>query len=106
MRHDWPGNVRELENCLTRAVTLVRGGVIRPEHLGLLSGPREPNGALRALAEVEKEHVRRVLRGVDGNKTRAARVLGISKPRLYRMLEKYGIGGPPDVKTRGGVREG
>jgi DNA-binding NtrC family response regulator len=106
VRHNWPGNVRELENCLTRAVTLVRGGVIRAEHLGLLPGLRGPDGALRALAEVEKEHVRRVLDGVDGNKTRAARVLGISKPRLYRMLEKYGIGGPPDVETLGGAREG
>ena len=94
--------MRELENCLTRAVALARGGVVRPEHLGLTPGMRPPNGALRALAEVEEEHVRRVLDGVDGNKARAARVLGISKPRLYRMLERYGIGGPaPSGETAG-----
>jgi transcriptional regulator with PAS, ATPase and Fis domain len=44
---------------------------------------------------VEEEHVRRVLAGVDGNKAQAARILRISKPRLYRMLEKYGIGEVP-----------
>jgi DNA-binding NtrC family response regulator len=106
LAHDWPGNVRELENCLTRAVALARGGVIRCEHLGLTPGSRTSNGALRALADVEEEHVRRVLVGVDGNKARAARVLGVSKPRLYRMLEKYGIGGPPDVGAPQGADEG
>jgi DNA-binding NtrC family response regulator len=90
LEHDWPGNVRELENCLTRAVALSTGGVIRPEHLGL--GPDRSAGVFRALDEVEGEHVRRVLFGVRGNKAKAARVLGISKPRLYRLLEKHGIG--------------
>ncbi len=95
LRHDWPGNVRELENCLTRAVALARGGVIRPEHLGLVAGSRPSNGVFRSLDEVEAEHVQRVLDGVDGNKAKAARVLGVSKPRLYRMLERHGIGNPP-----------
>ncbi len=89
LEHDWRGNVRELENCLTRAVALSTGGVIRPEHLGL--GPDQPAGVFRALDEVEGEHVRQVLFGVGGNKAKAARVLGISKPRLYRLLEKHGI---------------
>jgi DNA-binding NtrC family response regulator len=91
LEHDWPGNVRELENCLTRAVALSTGGVIRPEHLGLAGGPDQQGGVYRALDEVEGEHVRRVLFGVGGNKAKAARVLGISKPRLYRLLEKHGI---------------
>ena len=47
---------------------------------------------LRALADVEEEHVRRVLDAVEGNKAKAARVLGVSKPKLYRMLDRYGIG--------------
>jgi DNA-binding NtrC family response regulator len=95
IRHDWPGNVRELENCLTRAVALARGGVIRPEHLGVTPAPPSASAVFRALGEVEEEHVRRVLAGVDGNKAQAARILRISKPRLYRMLEKYGIGEVP-----------
>ncbi len=89
LEHDWPGNVRELENCLTRAIALSTGGVIRPEHLGL--GPDQPAGVFRSLDEIEGEHVRRVLFGVGGNKAKAARVLGISKPRLYRLLEKHAI---------------
>jgi two-component system response regulator AtoC len=92
VRHDWPGNVRELENCLTRAVALATGGAIRHEHLGIDGGTTSSARRFRSMDEVEEEHVRRVLAGVDGNKARAARVLGVSKPRLYRMLEKYGIG--------------
>ncbi len=91
MEHDWPGNVRELENCLTRAIALSTGGVIRPEHLGLGRGTDQQAGVFRPLDEVEAEHVRRVLIGAGGNKAKAARVLGISKPRLYRLLEKHGI---------------
>jgi two-component system response regulator AtoC len=91
VQHDWPGNVRELENCLTRAVALASGGVVRPEHLGITVTSVPSAGVFRSMDEMEEEHVRRVLAGVDGNKARAARVLGVSKPRLYRMLDKYGI---------------
>jgi two-component system response regulator AtoC len=90
MCHHWPGNVRELENCLTRAIALATGGVIRPEHLGLSQTTNDP-GMFRRMDEVEADHVRRVLAGVKGNKARAARVLGISKPRLYRLLDKFRI---------------
>jgi len=88
LSHDWPGNVRELENCLVRAMALATGGVIRIEHLGLETGIRSGKPVFRTLEEVAMEHVRRVLEGVGGNKAKAARVLGISKPRLYRVLEK------------------
>jgi DNA-binding NtrC family response regulator len=94
--HDWPGNVRELENCLTRAIALATGGVIRPSHLGLSAGDGQASGVFRTLEEVEAEHVLRVLEGVGGNKAKAARVLGISKPRLYRILEKHG----PELRRR------
>ena len=90
LAHAWPGNVRELENCLTRAVVLATGSVLRPEHLGL--GPPEAATAFPTLEEMEAEHVRRALAAVGGNKTRAAELLGISKPRLYRMLERHGGG--------------
>jgi len=90
MAHTWPGNVRELENCLTRAVALATGGVIHPGHLGITPTTMSPD-MFRSMEEVVEEHVGRVLRGVQGNKTRAARILGISKPKLYRLLEKFGI---------------
>lgn len=90
--HAWPGNVRELENCLTRAVVLSTGGVIRPEDLGLTQGPPQAAGdVFRPLDEVEAEHLSRVLAATDGNRSRAAEVLEISRPRLRRLMEKYGL---------------
>jgi DNA-binding NtrC family response regulator len=90
--HDWPGNVRELENCLTRAVVLSTGGVIRPEDLGLSGGPTpSESDVLRPLESVEAEHISRVLAATEGNRSRASEVLGISRPRLRRLIEKYGL---------------
>jgi transcriptional regulator with PAS, ATPase and Fis domain len=91
LSHDWPGNVRELENCLTRAMALSTGGVIRIEHLGLTPASSASGPIFRTMDQVEAEHARRVLEGVGGNKAKAARVLGISKPRLYRLIEKHGL---------------
>jgi two-component system response regulator AtoC len=88
LQHEWPGNVRELENCLTRAVVLATGGVIRPEHLGLRAEHQDTSTGFATLDELTRTHVERVLVATDGNKTRAAKILGISKPKLYRMLEK------------------
>lgn len=92
LQHDWPGNVRELENCIRRAVALSTGDVIRAEHLGLGSRLSKSGGSFPPLEEMEAEHVARALAFTDGNKTRAAELLGISKPRLYRMLRKHGLG--------------
>jgi two-component system NtrC family response regulator len=78
-----------LENCLTRAIALSTGGVIRAEHLGLPPGSPTSGGVFRTMDQVEAEHTRQVLEGVGGNKAKAARVLGISKPRLYRLIEKH-----------------
>ena len=91
MEHDWPGNVRELENCLARAVVVASGGVIRPEHLAI-APPREPaTPSIASLNEVEKEHIRRTLEATGGHKARAAEILGVSRPRLNRLIEKYGL---------------
>jgi DNA-binding NtrC family response regulator len=89
MRHRWPGNVRELENCLTRAVVLATGDVIRPEHLAIAQVPAESPAHLPTLDETEKEHVVRVLAATGGHKARAAEILGVSRPRLNRLIEKY-----------------
>jgi transcriptional regulator with GAF, ATPase, and Fis domain len=97
----WPGNVRELENCLRRAAVLATSGVIRPDHLGLVPttqtasvAPREQHVAeadLKSLADLEREHVSRVLAATNGHKARAARILGVSRPRLNRLLRDYGL---------------
>jgi DNA-binding NtrC family response regulator len=91
MEYDWPGNVRELENCLARAVVVASAGVIRPEHLNMASPRKGHAEPLAALNEVERDHVRRVLEATGGHKARAAELLGVSRPRLNRLLEKYGI---------------
>jgi len=109
LSYPWPGNVRELENELARlAVVVEAGGVVRPSHLspGILrpafgvaapsSGGSAPaaepaiEGVWR-LEEIEKEMVQRALRAAGGNKTVAARLLGIPKSSLYHRLEKHGI---------------
>ena len=89
MQHDWPGNVRELENCLTRAAVLATGGTIRPENLGLHAHPPDVTRGFPTLEALEAQHVARALTLAGGNRSRAAEILGISKPRLYRCIEKY-----------------
>lgn len=91
LTQSWPGNVRELENCLTRAVVMATGGVIRPEHLQLGPPPPRTQPPLTTLEEVEREHVVRVLRETKGHKSRAVEILGISRPRLDRLIKKYEI---------------
>jgi len=91
-RHGWPGNVRELENCLTRAVVVASGDVIRAEHLVLGGAAPEGPGRLVTLDEIEREYVLRVLAATRGHKARAAQILGISRPRLDRILARHDIG--------------
>ena len=83
--------MRELENCLARAVVVASGGVIRPEHLSIAS-PGQPSGTpVLSPVELEKLHVERVLEIAGGHKGRAADLLGVSRPRLNRLIEKYGL---------------
>jgi DNA-binding NtrC family response regulator len=91
MRHRWPGNVRELENCLTRAVVLATGDVIRPDHLAIGPTPPTSPAHLSSLDEMERRHVSDVLAATGGHKARAAEILGVSRPRLNRLIEKYGM---------------
>jgi len=91
-RHAWPGNVRELENCLTRAVVVASGDVIRAEHLVLGGAAPEGPAKLGTLDDVERDHVLRVLAATRGHKARAAQILGISRPRLDRILARHQIG--------------
>jgi DNA-binding NtrC family response regulator/signal transduction histidine kinase len=91
-RYDWPGNLRELRNVLERAHLLARGGAIRPSLL--LAAPSPPaspvlvtgQGAPLALADVERAAVAAALDWSGGNRTRAARALGVSLSTLKRRL--------------------
>jgi DNA-binding NtrC family response regulator len=94
--YDWPGNVRELENCIERAVALCRGAEISVDDLPEKVRAHEPSrmivggddaSDLVTLAEMERRYVRKVLGAVGGNKSQAARVLGIDRRSLYRRLD-------------------
>jgi DNA-binding NtrC family response regulator len=96
VKHDWPGNVRELENAIERAMVLARGEWITPGDL-LYYGPHiRPDAVidhLSALSAVEKEHITRVLLHHAGNRTAAAKTLGIDRKTLWRKLQVYGLCG-------------
>ncbi|MEP6572339.1 MAG: sigma-54 dependent transcriptional regulator [Gemmatimonadota bacterium] len=87
----WPGNVRELRNAVERALVLSPPGTLRFEELGAIrpvSAPREGRLPFPAsLAEITRAAINATLQLVGGNKSEAARRLGISRPRLQRILE-------------------
>ena len=105
----WPGNVRELQNCIERAVILAEGDAILPRHLSLsfvetADLPLPPDvwadfdfsGSLvevtrRATAEVERRKIQHVLAEAEGNKGRAAELLGITFKGLNSKIKEYGI---------------
>jgi two-component system response regulator AtoC len=93
LAHDWPGNVRELENALTRAAVMSKGSALSLEHLslGVRAEPQSAEAAGDSLDDVERAHVQRILAKTGGNKTKAAELLGVSRPRLNRIIEKYGL---------------
>jgi len=90
LQYPWPGNVRELENLMQRLVVMAEGEQIDVPGLPAymrFTAPRE-NGLSRTLAEVETEHIRNVLAFVDGNKSRAAKILGIDRKTLREKLRR------------------
>jgi two-component system response regulator HydG len=102
VEYDWPGNVRELENAIERAVAICGAGPIQPEHLPSKVQQYQPTRielditdapSHITLDEMERRYVRQVLESVRGNKTHAARVLGIDRRSLYRRLETPAPGG-------------
>lgn len=96
LRYAWPGNIRELRNVLERGMIVGRGEpqlalhslppeLRAPSHAGANSERHEG----RSLAEVEREHIERTLRRHDGNRTHAARELGISRATLIKKIKEY-----------------
>jgi DNA-binding NtrC family response regulator len=91
--YHWPGNVREVENVIQRLVLMTEGDLIEvPDLPSLLrfSALRE-TGFDRTLAEVEAEYIRNVLASVDGNRTQAAKILGIDRKTLRQKLKIYNL---------------
>jgi transcriptional regulator with PAS, ATPase and Fis domain len=95
LQYQWPGNIRQLKNALERAKVLADDGMIRvrdlPSEVAVtrLEKPLAPSAdGSENLASLERTHVLEVLSREGGNKTRAARVLGVDRRTLYRMLER------------------
>ena len=89
LQHDWPGNVRELRNILERAAILCEGALIDTNHLALQSGDRSLRSDTTDLGVVERTTIAKVLHECRGNKTRAARRLGLSRTQLHLRIRKY-----------------
>jgi DNA-binding NtrC family response regulator len=101
LEYDWPGNVRELENAIERAVVVAKTNLITPADLppqfrsaaasaGAMAVPFA-GANRRALRDIEKEHIARVLRENDWNIKQSATVLQIDRVTLYNKIRKYGL---------------
>ena len=91
--HAWPGNVRELENVIKRAVIMADALTISAADVGLGPGDAEPAilNLRRVREEAEKDAVLRVLGRVNGNYSKAAELLGVSRPTLYDLMHRCGL---------------
>jgi two-component system NtrC family response regulator len=92
-RHRWPGNVRELENVIKRAVILSESQVIRASDLGLEStaAEDEPLNLREARDSAERRELVRAMARANGNLSKAADLLGVSRPTLYDLLNRFGM---------------
>ncbi len=91
LQYDWPGNVRELRNVLERAAILCEGALIDADHLCLHASARSPRNDTTDLGVVERTTITKVLQECRGNKTKAARRLGLSRTQLHLRIRKYAL---------------
>jgi two-component system response regulator GlrR len=104
--HGWDGNVRELKNVIDRAVVFCERGPIERSHLDLIDGRTTPAGGGadgdRTLDDVEAEAIRATLERTGGNRTEAAKILGISRRSLIDRIARHGLtdAGAPPKKSR------
>lgn len=91
--HQWPGNVREIENCVKRAVIMAEGSQITARDLGLkpADNPEQPATLREVREQAEREVVARALARMDGNIAKAAELLGVTRPTLYDLMNRYGF---------------
>ncbi|HUG53983.1 MAG TPA: sigma-54 dependent transcriptional regulator [Vicinamibacteria bacterium] len=92
LAHPWPGNVRELDHAIERAVLMTQSAQVRASDLGLRPAPEDSRRLDdMSLEEVESFLIRKALSRFDGNVSRAAEALGLSRSALYRRLQRYGL---------------
>jgi two-component system, NtrC family, response regulator AtoC len=106
---DWPGNVRQLENTIQRAVVMCSAGIIGPEHLDVGGPPpapadvdiaslvRQETPLRQVLGQVERRMIAEALRQAGGNRTEAARMLGIYRGMLDEKIKDFGLAEGPEV---------
>ena len=112
--YSWPGNVRELENVIQRAVILAEGRIIEPAHLP----EKVHNGIVQSstsslyeneVQEFKRRLLLRTLRGCRGNRTETARLLGVTRGCLHRLINQLSLQGQEErhlsLEDRGGVKE-
>lgn len=93
-RYQWPGNVRELENAIQRAVALSTAPVIEPEDLFMAEPAAPADAAVQVgttVREMERQLIQKTLENTGGNRTQAARLLGISLRTLRNKLNEFGL---------------
>jgi DNA-binding NtrC family response regulator len=92
LNYPWPGNIRELNHAVERGVLMAQGSMIKASDLGLQTsrGETRPLEEM-SLEEVERFLIRKTLARCEGNASRAAEALGLSRSAFYRRLEKYGL---------------
>ena len=101
LSHTWPGNIRELQNAVERALIISDGGLLSAAQLGILprrerpqapeDRPADPMIASSTLPEWEKRMVMEVLQKTKGNKSKAAKLLGLTRSQLYTRLKRFGL---------------
>jgi DNA-binding NtrC family response regulator len=92
LAHEWTGNVRELDHAVERAVLMAAGSTIRANDLGLTrAADRAPRIEDMSIEEVETLLIRKALARFNGNVSRAAEALGLSRSALYRRIQRYGL---------------
>jgi two-component system, NtrC family, response regulator len=91
--HPWPGNVRELENRIKRAAVMSDGPLLSASDLGLSPGAEEPRSLAisDARARAEKEVVQLALAQAGSNLSKAAKLLGVSRPTLYDLMQRHQV---------------
>ncbi|SDL38059.1 DNA-binding transcriptional response regulator, NtrC family, contains REC, AAA-type ATPase, and a Fis-type DNA-binding domains [Maridesulfovibrio ferrireducens] len=91
INHSFPGNVRELENIAQRALALAKGTVFTPDLLPYDVRNTPIENPLQTLEEMEHRHIEKVMLATGGNKTQAAKILGIDRVSLWRKIKRYNL---------------